>query len=165
MGPKAQSSVPGLIQTASVSATLVNVLQRQAVCNASKVTLELLNHDLPCADALYGLLLFTWPNVSRWSGWTLDEVREGLQMRCTTSGTDQSTQSTASRLGLSRLTVRVLLGSVINELSSSKVLSVHPKEWRDHWTILVPAGRNADPAELKGVGPSSLSKHLTLSFH
>lgn len=42
------------------------------------------------------------------------------------------------------------------------VLSVHPKEWRDHWSILVPAGRNADPAELKGVRSNVMTSMAVL---
>ncbi|KAM3418779.1 hypothetical protein BST61_g4749 [Cercospora zeina] len=32
----------------------------------------------------------------------------------------------------------------------TEMIASHPKEWRDKWSQLVPAGRNADAAELKG---------------
>ncbi|CAK4031206.1 NADP-dependent mannitol dehydrogenase [Lecanosticta acicola] len=74
-----------MIFTASVSALLVNVPQRQSAYNASKAAVV---HLAKC-------LAVEWVDFAR-------------------------------------------------------VISAHPQEWRDHWSLLVPAGRNADPKELKG---------------
>ncbi|KAK4508441.1 hypothetical protein PRZ48_002179 [Zasmidium cellare] len=92
-GPGAGS----MIFTASVSATLVNVPQRQAAYNASKAAVV---HLAKC-------LAVEWVDFGR--------------VNCISPG-----------------------------FIETDMLSVHPKEWRDHWSLLVPAGRNADPAELKG---------------
>ncbi|SMR45420.1 unnamed protein product [Zymoseptoria tritici ST99CH_3D1] len=86
-----------MIFTASVSATLVNVPQKQAAYNASKAAVV---HLAKC-------LAVEWVDFGR--------------VNCISPG-----------------------------FIETEMIASHPKEWRDHWSLLVPAGRNADPAELKG---------------
>lgn len=95
----ARGGSPGsMIFTASVSALLVNVPQRQAAYNASKAGVV---HLAKC-------LAVEWVDFAR-------------------------------------------VNSISPGFIETDMLAVHPKEWRDHWSLLVPAGRNADAAELKGV--------------
>ncbi|KXT17924.1 hypothetical protein AC579_5892 [Pseudocercospora musae] len=100
-----------MIFTASVSALLVNVPQRQAAYNASKAGVV---HLAKC-------LAVEWVDFAR--------------VNCISPG-----------------------------FIETEMLAVHPKEWRDHWSLLVPAGRNADAAELKGAYvflASSASSYMT----
>ncbi|GIZ40730.1 hypothetical protein CKM354_000405800 [Cercospora kikuchii] len=85
------------IFTASVSALLVNVPQKQAAYNASKAAVV---HLAKC-------LAVEWMEFGR--------------VNCISPG-----------------------------FIETEMIASHPKEWRDKWSQLVPAGRNADPAELKG---------------
>ena len=110
-GPGAGS----MIFTASVSAILVNIPQKQAPYNASKAAVVHLAKSLAVE-------------------WT-----EFARVNCISPGfiSTDSTLYTA-------LDLVVVANSyvVINDL---------PKEWRDKWYDLVPGGRFADAAELKGV--------------
>ncbi|KAF2214698.1 hypothetical protein CERZMDRAFT_110301 [Cercospora zeae-maydis SCOH1-5] len=85
------------IFTASVSAILVNVPQKQAAYNASKAAVV---HLAKC-------LAVEWIEFGR--------------VNCISPG-----------------------------FIETEMIASHPKEWRDKWSQLVPAGRNADAAELKG---------------
>ena len=86
-----------LIFTASVSALLVNVPQKQAAYNASKAAVV---HLAKC-------LSVEWVEFAR--------------VNCVSPG-----------------------------FIDTDMLTVHPKEWRDKWFGMVPAGRLCDANELKG---------------
>lgn len=107
-----------VIFTASVSAILVNVPQKQAAYNASKAAVV----------QLARCLSVEWVDFAR--------------VNCISPG-----------------------------FIDTDMLDVHPREWREKWLSMVPAGRLCDPGELKGAyvflasnASSYMSKSIFLLF-
>ena len=117
-----------LIITASVSATLVNIPQRQAAYNASKAA----------AVHLAKSLAVEWVDFAR--------------VNCVSPGFIE----TDSKLRAAKTQQRRMEGREL--ISVEPVLYIQPKEMFEKWLTMIPGGRMASAAELKGVsGLLSLS--------